>query len=277
MIGVHAIVCMNRIGYQIKTPPCNDMCPDYWCPVPLIYLFGDTLKACKELPWMEGCTWYIKVLMGTTKDNVIKTEAFFTSSMMEKNVWCFYKMHTLWNITRRVLQSLPSQLHQDVPIISLRARRHVVTSSDVLLKPSPKLKIEDQNSKLLFWRDTLVWVVHHYSCNWNDHKKTLFDLVVLVCHNWYIGWYTLPRDHLIQDEIPTWVCSIGLTITQNYNFELSWNFISIHLQFWVELTIQCSKLKLEFHFESNDSSGECSIDRYLQRKSQLVLDWSVCL
>ncbi len=41
MIGVHAIVYMTMID---KTPPCNDMCPDHSCPVPLIYLFSDTLK-----------------------------------------------------------------------------------------------------------------------------------------------------------------------------------------------------------------------------------------
>ncbi len=40
-----------------------------------------------------------------------------------------------------------------------------------------------------------------------------------------------------------------------------WIELKFHLNskllFWVDLTIQCSKLKLEFHHESNDPSGEC--------------------
>ena len=39
---------------------------------------------------------------------------------------------------------------------------------------------------------------------------------------------------------------------------LDWQFNS-KLQFGVELTIKCSKLKLDFHFESNDQLGECGI------------------
>ncbi len=40
--------------------------------------------------------------------------------------------------------------------------------------------------------------------------------------------FTLPTDHLIQDEIQTCVCCIGLSSTQNYNFELRWNFNSFN-------------------------------------------------
>ncbi len=39
-----ALHLLYKYIQMIKTPPWNDMYPDYWCPVPLIYLFGDTLR-----------------------------------------------------------------------------------------------------------------------------------------------------------------------------------------------------------------------------------------
>ncbi len=38
--------CMPLFVWLIRTQPCNDMCPNHWFEVPLIYLFSSTLNIC---------------------------------------------------------------------------------------------------------------------------------------------------------------------------------------------------------------------------------------
>ncbi len=91
----------------------------------------------------------------------------------------------------------------------------------------------------------------------------------IINQQWYLLRsidYTLPTDHLIQDEIPTWVCCIGLSIqlkTTILNWvEMSPQFKIIILS-WIVNPMQQTQVGItELHFESNDPLGECSIGLY---------------
>ena len=92
-----------------------------------------------------------------------------------------------------------------------------------------------------------------------------YKCIIIIWYHYHIG-YTLPTDHLIQDEIPTWVCCIGFTATSNC-FHTILNINEARKLGWNSISIQNFNFEWNWHSNAANSSWNFILNQIICRES----------
>ncbi len=104
-------------------------------------------------------------------------------------------------------QKVPGRLTRNVPCYCSNSYPYQLYNPMVICTSPLKLRIEEMCLEYWSGNQENCLLEHCFSHFRTDPNFTCHQ--ELIISSWC---YTLPTDHLIQNEIPTWVCCIGLSI-----------------------------------------------------------------